>query len=424
MAQKYQLVRGMRDIGPEMTPRWREVERIIIDVVNRYGYQEVRLPLLESTDLFARGVGESTDIVSKEMFSLDDRKGRSLTLRPEGTASCVRMCIENGLLRNQAQRLWYQGSMFRYEKPQKGRTREFNQIGCEVFGLPGPDVDAELIDLLWTVYRELGIADLVTLEINTIGSGVARQAYRDVLVDYLTPFRDELDGDSQRRLETNPMRILDSKIASTRAILENAPRLEEYVDEDAMRHFEGLRRILDGAQIPYRVNPRLVRGLDYYTHTVFEWVTDDLGAQSAVCAGGRYDGLVEKLGGKSVPGAGFGLGLDRTVLLHEARAARDYRQADVYCVVGSDAEIVEATAVSNAIRQRLGLAVVQHAGGGSLKSQLRHADKSGALWAVIVGGDEVAENRVTMKWLRRDNEQLSGPLDLVIERLAAEQPGV
>lgn len=211
MAQKYQLVRGMRDIGPEMTPRWREVERIIIDVVNRYGYQEVRLPLLESTDLFARGVGESTDIVSKEMFSLDDRKGRSLTLRPEGTASCVRMCIENGLLRNQAQRLWYQGSMFRYEKPQKGRTREFNQIGCEVFGLPGPDVDAELIDLLWTVYRELGIADLVTLEINTIGSGVARQAYRDVLVDYLTPFRDELDGDSQRRLETNPMRILTAR---------------------------------------------------------------------------------------------------------------------------------------------------------------------------------------------------------------------
>ena len=429
MSQKYQLVRGMRDVGPDATPRWREVAQTVIDVVTSYGYQEVRLPLLESTDLFARGVGESTDIVSKEMYSLDDRKGRSLTLRPEGTASCVRMCIENGLLRNQTQRLFYEGSMFRYEKPQKGRTREFNQIGCEVFGLPGPDVDAELVDLLWTVFSELRITDRVTLELNTIGSGEARRAYRDVLVDYLTPHRESLDGDSQRRLETNPMRILDSKIPSTRAILEDAPRLEDYVDAPAREHFDGLRRILDGAQIPYRVNPRLVRGLDYYTHTVFEWVTDDLGSQSAVCAGGRYDGLVEKLGGKSVPGAGFGLGLDRVVLLHEQAVERDYSQADVYCVVGSDAEVIEATAVSNALRRQLGLRVMQHAGGGSLKSQLRHADKSGATWAVIVAEDEVAQNRVTMKRLRRDEKQsgyaqMTGSLDEIIQRIAVEQGGV
>lgn len=400
MAGRYQLVRGMRDILPTSAPRWREVEGVVIDVLGRYGYQEIRLPLVEATELFSRGVGEATDLVEKEMYTFADRKGKSLSLRPEGTASCARACIENGLLRSRYQKLWYHGAMFRYERPQKGRNREHTQIGAEVFGLPGPEVDAEILVMLGRVFRELGLADTLVLELNTLGSGASRSRYRQALVDYLTPYRDQLDPDSQRRLATNPLRILDSKMVSTRAILAAAPRLEEALDDDSRRHFAGLRRRLDQAGVGYRLNPLLVRGLDYYTHTVFEWVTDALGAQNAVCSGGRYDGLVERLGGRAVPGAGFGLGVDRLLLLHEARLERHYTRADVYVAATAPEHGPQAAAVAERIRDATKLRVLQQAGAGGLRSQLREADRSGARWAAIVGDDEATQDRVSLKWLR------------------------
>ncbi len=394
----------MRDILPDDTARWQEVEGVVIDVLGRYGYRQIRLPLLEATEVFSRGVGESTDLVEKEMYTFDDRKGKSLSLRPEGTASCVRACIENGLLHNRTQRLWYHGSMFRYERPQKGRMREHTQIGAEVFGIPGPEVDAEILVMLARVFNELGVAGAVSLEINTLGSGESRTRYRQALVDYLTPRLDELDADSRRRLVTNPLRILDSKVATTRDIVAAGPDLADYLDEGARERFDALRRQLDAAGVGHRVNPRLVRGLDYYTDVVFEWVTRDLGAQDAVCSGGRYDGLVERLGGRSVPGAGFGMGLDRVMLLHEALVARRYADVDVYvAVTGSHGPW--AAEVAEQVREQTQLRVVQHAGPGGLRSQLREADRSGARWAVIVGDDEVAENRVSLKALREESEQ-------------------
>ena len=405
MAAKYQRVRGMRDILPGETERWREVEGVVIDVLGRYGYREIRLPLVEATELFSRGVGEATDLVEKEMYTFDDRRGKSLSLRPEGTASCVRACIENGLLHNQTQKLWYHGPMFRYERPQKGRTRQHTQIGGEVFGMPGPDIDAEMLVMLARVFGELGIAGDVSLELNTLGSGESRLRYREALVDYLAPHRDDLDGDSRRRFDTNPLRILDSKVPATRALVADAPTPIEYLDASARAHFDGLRRLLDQAQVGYRLDPHLVRGLDYYTDTVFEWVTGVLGAQGAVCSGGRYDGLVERLDHRGVPGAGFGMGLDRVVLLHEARSARRYSQADVYLVVAAPEHLARASAVAERIRDATSLRVLQHAGTGGLRSQLRQADRSGARWAVIVADDEVAENRVSLKWLREDTEQ-------------------
>ena len=414
MAVKYQRVRGMRDILPGETERWREVESVVVDVLGRYGYREIRLPLLEVTELFSRGVGEATDLVEKEMYTFDDRKGKSLSLRPEGTASCVRACIENGLLHNQTQKLWYHGPMFRYERPQKGRSRQHTQIGTEVFGMPGPDVDAEMLIMIARVFRDLGVAHSVTLELNSIGSGTSRSRYRDALVDYLTPHRNDLDGDSQRRLATNPLRILDSKVPTTRAIVADAPTPVDYLDDASQKHFDGLRRLLDRAQVGYRLNAHLVRGLDYYTDTVFEWVTDALGAQGAVCSGGRYDGLVERLDHRPVPGAGFGMGLDRVVLLHEACNERRYSQADVYVVVmgvagaagaAGDGYLSLASEVAERIRDATRLKVLQHAGAGGLKSQLRQADRMGARWAVIVGDDEVAENRVSLKWLREEAGQ-------------------
>ena len=277
MAGTYRLVRGMRDILPDATGRWREVEEVVVDVLDRYGYTEIRLPLIEATELFSRGVGEATDLVEKEMFTFADRKGKSLSLRPEGTAGCARACIENGLLHNQTPKLWYRGSMFRYERPQKGRTREHTQIGAEVFGLPGPDIDAEMLTMLGRIFRELGIADSVALELNTIGSQDSRLRYRKALLDYLAPHAADLDPDSRRRLDTNPLRILDSKVATTRAIVAGAPRMDAYLDRASREHFEGLCRALDAAHVGYSVNPFLVRGLDYYTHTVFEWVTQALG---------------------------------------------------------------------------------------------------------------------------------------------------
>ena len=427
MAGRYQLVRGMRDILPDATGRWHEVEAVVLDVLRRYGYREIRLPHIEATELFSRGVGEGTDLVEKEMYTFADRKGKSLSLRPEGTAGCARACIEAGLFHHRGQssqrrqKLYYHGSMFRYERPQKGRTREHTQIGAEAFGFPGPDVDAELLAMLARIFRELGLADAVALEINSLGDAEARGRYRSALLDYLTPHADALDADSRRRLSINPLRILDSKVPSTRALLADAPQLADHCDAASTAHFDALRRLLDGVGVGYRVNAHLVRGLDYYTRTVFEWVTDALGAQNAVCSGGRYDGLAERLGGKATPGLGFGMGLDRMVLLHEALHERRYRQADVYIAVAGERHAAYAAGIAEQLRGSTALRVVQHlagTGGGSLGSQLKEADASGARWAVIVGDDEAAAGTVSLKPLRDAAPQETLARDALAARLA------
>ena len=425
---RYQLLRGMRDILPESAAGWRAVEASLMGVLGRYGYREIRLPLLEATDLFVRGVGDTTDLVQKEMYTFPDRKGHSLSLRPEGTAGCVRACIENGLLRGQPLRLWYHGSMFRYERPQKGRNREHTQIGAEAFGMPGPDVDAELLVMLARAFRELGVADDVTLEVNTLGRAEARARYRQALLDYLASRTAELDDDSKRRLATNPLRILDSKVPATRAVVAEAPNIHDHLDADSRQHFDELRRRLDEADVPYRVNPRLVRGLDYYTNTVFEWTTAALGAQNAVASGGRYDGLVERLGGRDTPGAGFAVGLDRLVLLREARAGAPATDVDVY-VAATDAEhAFGAAQVAEKIRDATRLRVLCHAGGGSLKSQLRAADRSGARWAVLVGEEEARQGGASLKSLRADvgeqaPQQALLPMDALLGELAESEVG-
>jgi len=408
----------MRDILPAEAPLWRQVQATLLTVLDSYAYEEVQLPLLERTELFSRGVGEATDIVEKEMYSLEDRDGDSLTLRPEGTASCVRALQQHGLLYNQTQRVYYGGPMFRYERPQKGRYRQFQQIGAEVFGFAGPDVDAELLLMGQRFWDALGLRDQVRLELNTLGSGTARQAFRDALTAYLEPQRDALDADSRRRLATNPLRILDSKVPETQALLAGAPRLADYVDDDGRRHFEVLLALLDQLGIAYQVNERLVRGLDYYTHTVFEWVTDALGAQGAVCAGGRYDGLVERLGGRPTPAAGFAVGVDRVVLLAEQQEPELPAPADVYlCVADGDA-VGPALALADRLRTALpGWRVRCHGGGGKLKNQLKRADASGARWALILGADELADGSVTLKPLRTQDEQQRLPVDDVLARL-------
>ncbi len=415
-----QSIRGMRDLLPAEVRRWQRVEAAIIATVESFGYEEIRLPLLESTELFNRGLGEATDAVEKEMYNLADRDGESLSLRPEGTAGCVRACIQHGLIFNQTQRLWYRGSMFRYERPQKGRYRQFEQIGAEAFGLPGPDVDAELIQMNAELFATLGVAAHVRLELNTLGSAPSRRSYRDALVDYLTPLRDRLDPDSQRRLERNPLRILDSKDAATQALLDGAPHIADHLDDASKAHFDGLRRLLDALDIRYVVNPRLVRGLDYYTHTVFEWITDALGSQGTVCAGGRYDGLVEQLGGRPTTGAGFAIGVDRVVLLHEA-LERDFRveAVDGYCVVLDEAHTGRAMALCRQLREALpGLRLRFGAGGGKLKNQMKRADASGAAWALILGEDEIAANETTLKWLRADAPQERLSMTALVARLA------
>jgi histidyl-tRNA synthetase len=404
---KYQSVRGMRDQVPASARRWSFVESRFKAVLESFSYEELRLPLLESTELFARSVGESTDIVEKEMYTLRDRDGESITLRPEGTASCVRAGIQQGLLFNQVQRLWYAGPMFRYERPQKGRYRQFDQIGAEGFGIAGPELDAELMQLCKVAFETLGVADQVTLEVNTLGNVASRSAYRDALVEFLTPRQDALDEDSRRRLLRNPLRILDSKDEATQALLAEAPTLDAHLDAPSRTHFDDLRTLLDALDIAYRINPRLVRGLDYYTHTVFEWVTDALGAQGTVCAGGRYDGLVEALGGRPTPAAGFALGVDRLTLLHEA-VYPDWsvRAVDAYCAVLDAKHRAWALALCQRLRDDLpGLKLRVHAGGGRLKNQLKRADQSGAECALLIGDDEVNDNAVTLKWLRRDEAQ-------------------
>ncbi|OUS28597.1 histidine--tRNA ligase [Gammaproteobacteria bacterium 45_16_T64] len=396
----------MNDILPEQSAVWRFLEATVKDVLGRYGYGEIRLPIVEYTDLFKRSIGEVTDIVEKEMYTFKDRNDESLTLRPEGTAGCVRAAEEHGMLYNQIQRLWYTGPMFRYEKPQKGRYRQFHQIGVETFGLQGPDIDAEVILMTAKLWQALGLSEHVTLQLNSLGSIEARATYRAELVSYLEARKDQLDEDSQRRLGTNPLRVLDSKDEKTQALLADAPSLMDFLDDDSREHFEGLTAILDAAGVTYEVNTRLVRGLDYYCKTVFEWVTSSLGAQGTVCAGGRYDGLVEQLGGKATPAVGFAMGVERLVLLLEAAGLTDQiNSAPDFYVVGSAPETI---LLADRVRESLSQAVVQcHCGGGKFKKQMKKANDSGATYALIIGEDEAKNGQVVVKYLREEKDQIT-----------------
>ena len=405
---KIQSIRGMSDLLPEQSATWQYLERVVADVLARYSYREIRFPLLEQTELFKRAVGEVTDIVEKEMYSFDDRNGDSLSLRPEGTAGCVRACTENGLLHNQTQRLWYMGPMFRHERPQKGRLRQFHQIGVEAFGLKGPDIDAELLLLTARLWKTLKIDHAVKLEINSLGTSDDRKRYRAALVEYLTARYEQLDEDSQRRLQSNPMRILDSKNADVQALLHAAPNLADFIDDESRQHFELLCAMLDAANVPFQINPRLVRGLDYYGKTVFEWVTTHLGAQGTICAGGRYDGLVEQLGGKPCPGVGFAMGIERLVLLlDELGVVPDSiaHQVDVYLMAVGDVEQQGLVLAEKLREQCPRLRIEHHCGGGSVKSQIKKADKSGATIALIMGEDEAASGTIGVKYLREDKAQ-------------------
>lgn len=406
MVDRIQSIRGMHDILPESGAAWTWLEETIRRVVEGYGYRQIRLPIVEKTELFARSIGEVTDIVEKEMYTFEDRNGDSLTLRPEGTAGCVRSGIERGFLHNQLVRLWYTGPMFRHERPQKGRYRQFHQMGAEAFGMEGPDIDAELILMTSRLWRALGLQGL-RLELNSLGSAEARAVYRADLQRYLREHRDRLDEDSRRRMETNPLRVLDSKDPQAREVLHNAPQLLEALDDASREHFEGLCELLSSAGIEYVVNPRLVRGLDYYSRTVFEWVTDDLGAQGTVCAGGRYDALITQLGGRETPACGFALGIERLLALLEARSLLPGPSTPrVYVLSQGAAARREALHVAEAVREaRPDLAVLVHCGEGGLKAQMKRADRSGAELALIIGEQEVAQGMVSVRPLRGDAPQ-------------------
>ena len=416
MSKAIQAVRGMNDCLPSETNIWQMVEATLRRVASNYGFAEIRMPIVESTHLFKRSIGEVTDIVEKEMYTFDDRNGDSLTLRPEGTASCVRAGNQHGLLYNQEQRLWYMGPMFRHERPQKGRYRQFHQFGIEAFGIASADIDAEVIMLSNRLWKELGIKDVVTLELNTLGSNEERATYRDALVEYLTKHEDKLDEDSKRRMHTNPLRVLDSKNPDVQAALTDAPKLSEFLGEESKQHFDTLRARLDAAGIEYVINERLVRGLDYYNRTVFEWVTDSLGAQGTVCAGGRYDGLVEQLGGKATPGIGFALGIERLVLLLTSldKVKNVRPQADVYiAMMGEEAELA-GNALAEQWRDEVKEIRIQcHCGGGKFNKQMKRADKSGASVAIILGDNEIAEKTATVKYLREQKDQESVAFDQI-----------
>ncbi|MDK1022618.1 MAG: histidine--tRNA ligase [Gammaproteobacteria bacterium] len=419
---KIQAVRGMQDLLPEKQKIFRHVDDVVRRIFSAYGYSEVDFPVIEYTQLFSRSVGEATDIVEKEMYTFDDRSGDSVTLRPEGTAGCVRMAQENGLLFNQIQRLWYSGPMFRYERPQKGRYRQFSQVGGECFGMAGPDIDAELLFLTARIWQELGVADQVTLELNSMGSVESRKAYERSLVEFLSRFRSSLDPDSQRRLDSNPLRILDSKDPNTQAILSDAPVLIDFLDRESTEHFAQLRQMLDDAQMAYEVNPTIVRGLDYYNRTVFEWTTRALGAQGTVCGGGRYDGLVEQLGGRPTPAVGFAMGLDRLALLMlEQTDTAGGSGIDVFIASMGDAARARALLLGEQLRDQFQDVRVQvHCGGGKFKAQLKKADQSGAQIALILGEDEVKAGEITVKNLRDESDQyrITGKnLDKVIDKI-------
>ena len=415
MSKAVQPIRGMNDILPESTATWQWVEAAARAVFAAYGYRELRVPLVERTELFSRSIGEVTDIVEKEMYSFTDRNGDHLSLRPEATASCVRAAISNGLIHNQQQRLWYAGPMFRYERPQKGRYRQFHQIGAEALGFAGPDIDAELILMSARLWRVLGLEGL-QLELNSLGTSESRRAYRELLVEYFSDHRASLDGDSVRRLGQNPLRILDSKNPEMQAVVAGAPVITDHLDSESAEHLAQLRAALEAAGVAYRINPRLVRGLDYYSRTVFEWLTDRLGAQAAVCSGGRYDTLVEQLGGRPTPAIGWALGMERLVELVAGLAPPPAVPHAYLVPLGTESH---ALALAEALRDRVpGLRLQVHCGGGSLKSAMKKADRSGAELALILGAEELAADGIVVKPLRSTAEQEVVTHGALVERLA------
>jgi histidyl-tRNA synthetase len=409
MSSKIQSIRGMHDLLPDQSALWQYFENVARNIIQSYGYSEIRMPVVESTDLFCRSIGEVTDIVEKEMYTFADRNGDSLTLRPEGTASCVRAGIQHGLLHNQQQRLWYMGPMFRHERPQKGRYRQFHQIGVETFGIEGPDIDVELILITARLWKQLGLKN-IQLQINTLGSSATREQYKNILVEYLRKYNTQLDEESIRRLETNPLRILDSKNPLMQELIEAAPKLIDYLDEESLQHFAQLQAQLSAAGIQYTINTRLVRGLDYYGRTVFEWVTEQLGAQGTVCAGGRYDGLVKQLGGKATPAAGFAMGIERLIVLLQDQGFTYNSSVDVYLALQGDAAQRSGMIFAETLRDRLPTLSLQvNCGGGGFKSQLKKAHKSAAKIALILGEDEVNHQTVTVKHLRKAIDQQTLP---------------
>ena len=419
MSKAIQAIRGMNDCLPSDTNIWQMVEEKLRRVASNYGFAEIRMPIVEPTALFKRSIGEVTDIVEKEMYTFDDRNGESLTLRPEGTASCVRAGNQHGLLYNQEQRFWYMGPMFRYERPQKGRYRQFHQFGIEAFGIATPDIDAEIILLSSRLWKELGINEFVTLELNSLGSNEERAKYRDALVEFLKEKEDLLDEDSKRRMHTNPLRVLDSKNPQVQEALNGAPKLSDYFGEETAEHFSQVCKRLEAAGINYVINEKLVRGLDYYNRTVFEWVTTSLGAQGTVCAGGRYDGLVEQLGGKATPGVGFAIGIERLVLmLGNLDNIQNIRpQVDAYLITLGEGVDIKGNLLAESWRDAVkDIRIQSHCGGGNMKKQMKRADKSGAQIALILGEDELASQTVTVKYLRGQQEQQSLPF--------AEVPGL
>lgn len=421
MTERIQAIRGMNDTLPDRTPLWRYIEQIFINCLTNYGYQEIRFPLVESTQLFKRTIGEVTDIVEKEMYTFNDLNGDSITLRPEGTAGCVRACLEHGLLHNQQQKLWYLGSMFRHERPQKGRYRQFNQLGVEAFGIPGAEIELELISLCRKFWIQLGFADLVQLQINTIGELSERQKYKSILVEYLNDHAELLDEDSKRRLTRNPLRILDSKNPEMQQLIANAPKMIDMLEGKSKDHCQAFCKGLDALRIPYVVNPVLVRGLDYYGHTVFEWVTDRLGSQATICAGGRYDILVEQLGGNATPAVGFALGIERIFLLMETLnlLPQENNRASLFVIGTNEDAIVKGLVLAESIRNAYPtLDVLVNTSGGSFKSQFKKADKSGARLALILGEEEMANQTVSIKDLRQGIEQITVEQDKINQFLA------
>ena len=410
---KLTSIRGMHDVLPQDSGFWQLFEKTMQNIVQQYGYQEIRMPIVEKTELFKRSIGEVTDIVEKEMYTFADRNGDSLTLRPEGTASCVRAGIEHGLLHNKTQRLWYMGPMFRHERPQKGRYRQFHQIGVETFGIASADIDAELIMMSARFWQALGIDEHVSLEINSLGSSQCRQAYREKLITYFEQHLDVLDEEATHRLHLNPLRILDSKNLKMQAVIEAAPKLINELDDESKQHFDRLLTLLDSANISYKINTRLVRGLDYYSKTVFEWVTTKLGAQGTVCAGGRYDGLVKQLGAKETPAAGFAMGIERLLaLVEEINPYDKIAQADIYVVVMGEKAQAYAMNVAETLRRQVpSCNILVNCGGGSAKSQFKKADQSNALYAFIIGEQEMLDNTVSIKNLKERKEQELVPKD-------------
>jgi histidyl-tRNA synthetase len=414
---KLQAIRGMNDILPDQTPGWQYLEDTFRRVVQRHGYREIRFPVVEQTQLFKRSIGEITDIVEKEMYTFDDRNGDSLTLRPEGTAVCVRAADQHGLLYNQQQRLWYAGPMFRHERPQKGRYRQFHQFGVEAFGMAGPDIDAEVIQIAALLWQELGLTPFITLQINNIGSAADRQGYAKALTAFLEQHVDQLDTDARNRMHSNPMRVLDSKNPEMQALLASAPLLTDFVSDESKAHYAALQALLAAAGIAFEENPRLVRGLDYYNNCVFEWVTQELGAQGTVCGGGRYDGLVEQLGGKPTLAAGFAMGIERLVLMLESLSlipASALQVVDIYVLVVGEGVVAEGLALGRSLRTAFpDLGIIGHCGGGKYNSQLKRAYASGARLAVILEQDaDTSATPNTVKLRRLDDSGQSETTDI------------